>query len=98
MNYYRNFRMIELIILIVILIILAILTVPMMFHAGEKAKKVSCSGNLKQCINALITYGVSNDKVICTSGNKYSGWYAQDGIQTVLLLLPVQLPYVLIYG
>ena len=38
MNYYRNFRMIELIILILILIILAILTVPMMFHAGEKAK------------------------------------------------------------
>ena len=84
MNYYRNFRMIELIILIVILIILAILTVPMMFHAGEKAKKVSCSGNLKQCINALITYGVSNDNVICTSGNKYSGWYAQDGIPQLL--------------
>lgn len=72
--------MVELIILIVLLVVLLALWLPTMFSWRGKAKEVSCAGNLKQCVNALLAYGENNDDIICTYGNEYSGWYRQPGV------------------
>ena len=72
--------MIELVILIVLLVVLLLLWLPTMFSWRGKARDISCSGNLKQCVNALLVYGDNNDDFLCTYGNEYSGWYRQPGV------------------
>ncbi len=76
----RGFSLTELIVLIVIVGILFTLLIPMIFKARETAKATSCTGNLNQCINALLMYAANNDNAVCTYGDKYSGWYAQAGV------------------
>ena len=80
----KRFSLIELIILIIIIIILFALLIPMVFKSRAVAKTVSCSGNLKQCVNAMQVYAANNDNTLCTYGNKYAGWFAQDGIPATL--------------
>lgn len=76
----RYFSMVELVMLIVLLVVLLALWLPTMFSWRGKAREVSCSGNLKQCVNALLAYGDNNDDFLCTYGNEYSGWYRQPGV------------------
>lgn len=77
---FKRFSLTELIILIVLLVILVALLIPTFFKSEEVAKLTSCSSNMKQCSQGLLLYAFSNDNMICTYGNKWSGWFEQPGV------------------
>lgn len=75
-----RFSMVELVILIVVFAVLVALLIPYSFRAREVAKTASCADNLRQCTGGLLLYASGNDNTICTYGNRYSGWYSQEGV------------------
>lgn len=80
MKRNKNFSLTELIILIVIIVVLIALWLPALFKTKSNATTTSCAGNIKQSVTGILLYAATNDGVICTSGNKYSGWFSQPGI------------------
>lgn len=59
----RNFTLIELLVVIAIIAVLAAMLLPALSKAREKAREISCTGNMKQMGMALALYLDENDEI-----------------------------------
>ena len=85
--YRISFTLIELLIVIAIIAILAAMLLPALGRAKETAKRISCTGNLRQCIQALRHYADDNKECMVLAGNrdsKYNPWWTNPGIPEAL--------------
>lgn len=89
----KKFTLIELLVVIAIIAILAAMLLPSLARAREMAKKSQCSGNLKQCTQAMLLYSNNFDDWIniCPMASTYSGphdWFAVSTMPLELGLNP----------
>ena len=59
----QNFTLIELLVVIAIIAVLAAMLLPALSKAREKAREISCTGNMKQLGTALMLYLDDNDDI-----------------------------------
>lgn len=69
---HRLFTLLELLVVIAIILILMSILLPALSSAREKAKQISCSGNLKQVGVGFMMYSVDNGQFFPCTGNESS--------------------------
>lgn len=73
MSKPKNFTLIELLVVVAIIAILAGMLLPALNAARAKAKAISCVGNQKQCISAMIMYAGDYKDYIALSSDSGTG-------------------------
>ncbi|MDX9981387.1 MAG: prepilin-type N-terminal cleavage/methylation domain-containing protein [Lentisphaeria bacterium] len=93
----RRFTLIELLVVIAIIAILASMLLPALSRARDKARAISCTGNLKQVMLGWFMYLEDNKETFVQQGNNLCALQFYDGnlvIDTYGNYQPLVYPYI----